>query len=151
MKAILFIAFISILFVGCSKKNNPSPNTNPASISGKWYVISDSTWEYQNGILQGINTANYSRTNYYQFNNDGSGLVFNFGLQSSTDFNYVIADKTLTLNYPAQIVKGISLSSNTENYLIKLFTTNNLTITYSDTGIINGINYANNEILYLDR
>jgi len=130
MNKLLLLVLAVILFVGCTKNNAPVPQSS-VSVVGKWYFTTDTLNEYTNGTLQHSVPKSYNRTDYTQFNSDGTGEENDSSIV--TNFTYTVSGKTITLNYPAQTIDGSSYPQSSETTTIRSVTANNLVLFFDDS------------------
>lgn len=96
MKKILFaIPVWTILLVSCSKQD-VTPAIS-ASIVGKWYSVTDTTWTSVNGKITGTQVYNLIQHEYDQYNADGTGQYFAGGNHTGT-FTYTLSGSSLTID-----------------------------------------------------
>jgi hypothetical protein len=101
MNKLLLILFGVLFVLGCSKKNNPSPQ---ATIVGKWAIQGDTSRQYVAGALNSTYVIVGINSPYYQFNADGTGtLKQNLGPPDLIEtFTYTLSNGSITLNFPVQ-------------------------------------------------
>lgn len=123
MKKILTLVVSAAAFTSACKKSESKP---PASlIVGKWKHTKDIVQSFNAaGQLNSTETADYSKSNdYYQFNSDGTGLIYEETAIGSGKYN------SLAITYT---VKGNSLTlfanGQSENDTIESITSSSLVI-----------------------
>jgi len=106
MKKTIFIllASVSLMWIGCSKKNDSTPlirltpaNAKAADIVGKWIITADTTFSNVN-TQSSVNTV--SGSPFFQFNNDGTGTLGTDSQPPEGVFNYSLTNGTLVLTVP---------------------------------------------------
>jgi hypothetical protein len=153
------LLFAVALIAGC--KTDPvdysitTPNT-PATttpvkvdikiLAGKWNYLSDEVKIYVNDQQTTGQPYTYTKGEYIQFNNDGTGKDY------TTSFTYTLKDDKLTINYKAYVDAGIPISAYTDMCTIKELSANKLTLYYDNryndaSNLLNG----NTVIEYLSR
>ena len=144
MNRILLVALAAVaLFMGCSKKNNPSPS---ASIVGKWYITTDTTKQYTNNVLTVQDPESFDHTDYVQFNSNGTGVQLSGGVSSS--FTYSVKNSnSVTLNYPKQTVDNVTIYAFSKDVTFKA-TSSTLYIFLEDTETDGSTTYRLTEATY---
>jgi hypothetical protein len=144
MNKFLLVALAAIaLFMGCSKKNNPSPS---ASIVGKWYITTDTARTYTNNTLTEADPESFDHTDYVQFNSNGTGVQLSDGV--SSNFTYTVkSSNSITLNYPKQVTGNVTIDAFSQDATFKA-TSSNLYIFISDTETDGGATYRYTESTY---
>jgi hypothetical protein len=123
MKNLLLVAIAAVLFVACSKKNNPAPSS---ALTGKWYVITDTIREYQDNALTEVDTVKSNRTDYVQFNADKTGTVLNNGVLSN--FTYTYSGNTIIISIPQTASNGTAKAPLIQTVTINTLTPSNLAV-----------------------
>jgi len=123
MKNLLLVAIAAVLFVACSKKNNPAPSS---ALTGKWYVITDTIKEYQDNALTEVDTVKSNRTDYVQFNADKTGTVLNNGVLSN--FTYTYSGNTIIISIPQTASNGTAKAPLIQTVTINTLTPSNLAV-----------------------
>ena len=114
MRNILCIAILLLLY-SCKKNHNGPSNAN-ANLVNKWYAVSSTYIQYNNGSPANTTNTSYNHTDYIQFNLDGTGTQVKNGTTSA--FTYTSENNVITFKYTA--------SQQTDVANIKSLTTNNL-------------------------
>ncbi|HEY4328000.1 MAG TPA: hypothetical protein VGN20_28710 [Mucilaginibacter sp.] len=162
MKKLVLVSLIltAVCVYSCKKSSGPNntpnntSNTNYKSlIAGKWYFTLDTIKHSINGgPFTIIGTSVYNRTEFEQFNPDGTGSGFYNG---SYNFTYSITGNTVTLYYPAQIENlpggSITLPADTQKATIRSISDNQLSILYYGTDVINATTETTYEAQYFSR
>lgn len=145
MKKILLVAVVAMLWFSCKKSSSSNANSN---LSGKWYLAGDSTADYTNGTLVDHSTDVYTnRAVYFLFNNDGSGALVTTSNNetSSLKYTYKVSDKTLTFNFPQQVVGTDAVAASVQTAAITILTSSKFQFQTTTTVTDNGITYVSFE------
>ncbi len=146
MKKYLPVVLAIVLFSACSKKDAPSAST----LTGRWYVITDSVAEYTNDVLSAHSKLTFNHQNYLMINSDGSGYQDFIQVTSVGDnvvddvyavFNYNTSGSIINFNYPAQTVGTQQFVAFSTKATIKVHTSNTLELEYVNDGVQNGTSY----------
>jgi|GEM_PF-3625829 len=150
MKKLLLLIPAAIFIVGCSKNNSV-----PATITGKWYVTTDSLALYINGTLYEHATYTYDHQNFIEFGSDGNGaeifiqstpLGGNAVDNAFAVFTYTLSGNKISYNFPEQTVGTEHLDAFTQTGTITSHTTNSLSIVVDQLATENGNTYKQVEI-----
>ena len=137
MNKILLILFGVLFVLGCSKKNNPSPQ---ATIVGKWAIQGDTSRLYLAGVLNSTYISVGINSPYYQFNADGTG-TYKQSLPPPdfiTTFTYTISNGSITLTFPPKPVPPNYSFQTINKFKIEKLTANTLIFLLDDTNTSNG-------------
>ncbi|MDB5286424.1 MAG: hypothetical protein JWR05_1373 [Mucilaginibacter sp.] len=96
-------------------------------LAGKWNYTSDNVKLYVNDTQSGGQPYTYSKGEYVQFNNDGTGRDY------ITSFTYTLKDDKLTINYSAYVDAGVPIDAYTDTCTIKELSANKLTLYYDNS------------------
>ncbi|SDS30828.1 hypothetical protein SAMN05216490_0920 [Mucilaginibacter mallensis] len=143
MNKILLVALAAIaLFMGCSKKNNPSPS---ASLEGKWYITTDTAKVYTNNVLTQQDPESFDHSDYVQFNSNGTGIQLSG--DASSNFTYSVKGNSVTLNYPKQTIDNTTIDAFSKTATFKA-TSSALYIYIEDTETDGSTTYRYTEATY---
>jgi hypothetical protein len=132
MKHLLLIIICLIILTGCSKKNDASKQP---LIVGHWDYAKDSVSTYFADTL--FNTSiTEAQGSYYQFNADGTGLIYFNPEGLTSNITYQVNGSNLTIHFAASRTNsGIAIPAYTAIPKITSLTAHQLVIVY-DSGII---------------
>jgi hypothetical protein len=143
MNKILLVALAAVtLFMGCSKKNNPSPS---ASLVGKWFQTTDTARIYTNNVLTEADPESFDHTDYVQFNSNGTGVQLSG--DESINFTYSVKNNAVTLNYPKQTVDNVTIDAYSQTGTFKT-TSSTLYIYFDYSETDGGATYRYTESSY---
>lgn len=108
MKNLFFIALITIVFFGCSKKTDSTQTSPKTWIIGKWkQTLNVDTIAYSNGTKSIIINPDI---NEFNFVDDKSVSSSTDGFMTSSGYNYSLSDMTITIRV-GHILKITKLSN----------------------------------------
>lgn len=146
MKKLLLIALGALLFAGCKK--DKSTNT----ITGKWYLTSNSIVETESGQVSYQSKTTYNHQGYLMLNTDGTGdqdIIqgttddpnSNAVLDVSEIFTYTYSGSSMVFNFPEQTVGNEQFQAGTSTATITTHTASTLVLNFTQEATENGITY----------
>jgi len=151
MNKLTIVALAVLAFAGC-KKSSSAP---PANIVGKWYLNSTTTTYYTNNTLTGtVNSEYIAHTYYATFNADGTGVAYNSVSNvpaiAPFNFTYTKSGNTITLNFPQQVINGVTYSPLLVQGTIQTLADNNLTLLFTPP-LIGNIGASEKQTQYFEK
>lgn len=138
-KILAILIFLSFVFCGCKKNNNPDPSK--FSIVGKWTFSSDSLNTFISTKLIQSMALPVTSSDYEQFNSDGTGLISVGGITANFTYNRSNGN-SVSISEPEQMVGGMSIPGTGVTATIKKLTNSELYLYVESVGYNNGITYT---------
>jgi hypothetical protein len=130
MKKTLLLVSLAIGLYSCKKVTDDvgtnKSTTSSSLLTGKWTYKQDSVNFYSQGKVTS-QVERYDGTEFMQFNVDGSGKT---GINT---FTYILADKTLKINFGAYTLNGATYPAETQTVTILQLSSNKLYMFYDFT------------------